>query len=220
MVKVRSDLFICIIISTLLCLAAYGCIVVLPDKLSKGKDTETAAGAPGEVGCEYVEGIKVLHTMDEILASDDVFVLPEDVMLMQYPSMKEDSEGYKWDTAIVDHILIPVKFNSYAKTDEYTPVGKLVKKPANGLEQVKDSWVHSDEKIIEDAYIDMDNGMEKVMADEKHKKSMDSVKTDHGEFKEKVTMILTFIGLILTFVLHAVGVKLGLLPPFFPKRQQ
>ena len=69
----------CAVIAIVLCVAAELLLVELPAKMEQKKDpvkqVETVKVEKGAIGTEYVDGVAVLTSTKEVLASKDVFVL-------------------------------------------------------------------------------------------------------------------------------------------------
>lgn len=220
------EMFICAVIAIILCVAAELLLVELPAKMEQKKDpakqVETVKVEKGAIGTEYVDGIDVLTSTKEVLASKDVFVLPLD----SYVDYKHFDYGTEhWAVISLDDKYIPVKYNSHAETDNYTPIGKLVKKPCGKIKDLK-AYTHQGESAIEkDVYIDMDGGMyekqegyEEKVRDAKLEKYVADMDEDQGR-NTKLAKAIMYSCIPMILLLHFLGTAIGLFEPVFQKKE-
>ncbi|CDE42217.1 putative uncharacterized protein [Clostridium sp. CAG:411] len=220
------EMFICAVIAIILCVAAELLLVELPAKMEQKKDpakqVETVKVEKGAIGTEYVDGVAVLTSTKEVLASKDVFVLPLD----SYVDYKHFDYGTEhWGVISLDGKYIPVKYNSHAETDNYTPIGKLVKKPCGKIKDLK-AYAHQDESAIEkDVYIDMDGGMyekqegyEEKVRDAKLEKYVADMDEDQGR-NTKLAKAIMYSCIPMILLLHFLGTAIGLFEPVFQKKE-
>lgn len=122
------EYFVCTIVAMVICLGARLLLVDLPIIMANQKDTSVYIEEPeiteGAVGTPYVEGVEILTSYEDVLASKDVFVLSMDNIVDDGLGGDEE-EG--WCVAFFDDEYIPVKYNDNAETSEYSPIGRLIK---------------------------------------------------------------------------------------------
>lgn len=221
------EFIVCTIVAMLLCFGAKCLVVDIPGKVADLYDTtpqvEEIDVKEGAVGTEYVDGIAVLTSYEEVVASKDVFVLSMD-NIADYDLDGDEQES--WCVAFFDGKYIPVKYNSYAATKEYSPIGKLVKSPSGKAKKLK-KYAHYDESAIEkDFYIDMDGGMgekQKKYKEEVQESELQSYQdtVDKQQEKEPLLGIIIILAWFpMTFVLHLIGVLIGLFHPVFQMRSK
>lgn len=221
----QNEFVICTIMALIICLI-FKTLYINSPTASTNKDLDTATsenlGAEkGAIGTEYVDGVDVLTTYEEVIESDGVFALSLDNIA--YQPLYDEGEDC-WCIAFFDGEYIPVKYNSYAETDKYSPIGKLVNEPSNKEEDLK-RYTHNDPSEIEsDMYIDMDGGMYEKQEAYNAKMSEAEWKSNSatGESQDSLThsnmIMLAWVPLI--FVLHYIGACAGIFQPLTWKRKK
>lgn len=216
--SMKNELVICTILGLIICSILRTLYINLP-VMSAGKDLQSAmsedlGAKKGAIGTEYVDGIDVLTTYEEVVGSDDVFALSMDNIAYN-PIYDDDDDN--WCIAFFDGKYIPVKYNSYAESDEYSPIGKLVNEPSGKEEDLK-RYTHNDPSEIEsDIYIDMDGGMyEKQEAhnakvSESEWESNSATSESQDRWINSNIIMLAWVPLI--FVFHYIGSCVGLFQP-------
>lgn len=213
MVKMRYDMFICFLIAGLLALA----INAVGDKYIDAKTAEQEEEkiiSADEIGGQADDTIPIAKSIDD-MKSMDRFTVKIDADADDDGSIYADK--HLWRIVPLEsgeYILADVYYPSVQffeneedawKSDELYPVGELVQKELT-QEMLDDVKEEGYELTVTDCYVDMANG------------NNDKIDSD---FVELVTNILMIVVPIIAFILlHILGVKLGLFPPIFAKKQQ
>lgn len=210
--KIRYDILICIVLSALVVL---GIGKVLPAFYSILYDryAQNHMVSDGDIGGKAGEDVYRAQSVEEIL-SHDTFTVQAG-----YSSVMIADTGYFGDTYLLNLELpsgerVAACINDDAMQRNYEedyyimPVGKIVEANLSEDTEFLDRIEHSEALSRTDFYLDMKgNGGSGLVSAERYDEQ-------YSLYIKAVAAILSFI------VFHVIGCKIGLFPPFIPRKNK
>lgn len=209
MTKIRYDVFICLLIVGLLCVAANSLANRYIDK--KEADTTEEKEIPAsEIAGKADDTIPIVSSVADMEKQSRFTVQLEDSGEFIY------AEGQSWrilklesgETVLADVYSPSIQFvdreNNMWESDALFPVGRLVEKQLS--QEILDAVEDKGETLsVTDCYIDMADGNNKTF--------------DADTFKNNFNIIVTIVAVAVFILLHTLGVKIGIFPSFIPRRK-
>lgn len=208
MVKIRWDLVPCLLLGGLL----YTLVTFAGGKYAENayERWETQEIAEGEIGGLPSSDTPRVRSIAEMKENNTFYVVTKDTTFDSYHLFAENESWNALELPSGEVICVKVNLTSCKDSDNYsevqTPVGKLVKHklPDTLAEQLENE---RDMKFSDMSfYVDMNGKRLDYPNEEKIK--------DRFELAAGLIFFIAMIGS------HMLGVKIGLLPPIFPKRRK
>lgn len=218
--RIRSDLFICLLLAIGICFGLYklgdstGIILKLFDSFDNKKVVEIPTD---EVGGIASDELPVVTTLAEMKKADSNFTMKMPYVSYLNFGTIDDSEYHYRVLKIEDSstvIVARVNSDNLQKEGEYytLPAGTLVHETPGVADLLIDRYGDR-YKTITDYYIDMDGiaGTSKI-------------NSGFMAFSLIITAVIPFVAfllfMLLIFGLHAIGVKIGIFPPIFHRTKR
>lgn len=201
--KVRADLIPCMLIGGLLLWLVGFCGDKYEDMLYKRYRNQKIE--VGEIGGKPDESIPVADSISDMKKNDIFYILTEDGGFRNYSLYYKKKSFYGLKLPSGEIILVRMNIDNL-ETGKYskTPVGKIVS--YNVPKEIQNQLMHERNMELTDTsfYVDMLGKRYSI--------------PNHEEIEFNFNMLSLLAFLIGTIGSHILGVKLGWLPPIFPKR--
>ncbi len=203
MMKIRMDLIPCMLIGGLLLWLVGFCGDKYEDMLDKRYMNQKIEA--GEIGGKPNQSTPIANSISDMKKSDTFYILTEDGGFRNYSLYYKNKNFYGLKLPSGEVVLVRMNISNL-ETGKYskTPVGKIVSYDVP--QRLQDALAEERHMELTDTsfYVDM---LGKRYSIPNH---------NDIEFYSNMLSLLAF--LIGTIGSHILGVKLGLLPPIFPKR--